>query len=77
MARNTSFQGQMYTVQDLALPPSRASDYVVTRFEVSDLGCKLQVIREYQRPGSSVSYHEQWLVGQKGAAKCYHSAIHY
>ena len=74
-----NFTAQINSLQSLAhVARSYPSDYVVTRFEATDLpGGTVQVIREYGRLGSTVRYHEQWMVGPRGAAKRYHDAIHY
>lgn len=66
MRRNRNFLRQMLTVQDLELPPSHGN-YEMRRFEVHDLGDKVQVVREYFRADlQHVGYHESMIVGPLG-----------
>ncbi len=77
MAANTSFQLQAYAVQSLAMSPE-PDRYEVVRFEVEDYGRSLFVVRVMQnKVHSSLSRHETFSVGQKGATKTLTSSLLY
>jgi hypothetical protein len=68
MTRN--FNRQMWTIQDLELPPSHGN-YIMRRFETHEIGNSVQVVREYFRADleNTIGYHESMIVGPHGGLK--------
>lgn len=78
MAANTSFLGQMYTVQSLQSMGFQQDHYEITEFSTEDMGRKVMVSRAYRSiKHPTISYREIWTVGQKGAAKRIYNSTNY